>query len=478
MYLEAVSVFLVAVLKRHSPWAFLKEEAGWRHMTHVEKDSIFSLGVFAYDEGVKTINLRRVLSHWEPSHVGYGLAALGSLGFGLRVALALFSFGSNDIRTWNIFALLIDQVGVSCSLYEHVRQFNHPPLMGYLASGTLRISQAFGIPFALAFKLPMICADVLATFLLWKIWKRRCGLPFAGLAVAAFGGSMVSILVSSFHGNTDSLSAFLCLLCAYFIESRLPFAGGLALAGAINVKLLPIVLIPAFVLSYRSWSELMKFIAGSAVGLLPFLPFLIGCRESFYQNAIRYTSNVDQWGIMLFLLQGGRNPAFRGISLRIADFYIPNGRFIIMGLIVLLSLWARVKSRWNCYELGAMCFSIFLIFTPGFGVQYLVYVCPLLFAVSLGWAILYSTLAGIFLASVYYAFWTGTLPFYSEFISAFPMPTPLFGLLAWMLLVQFVLCCLFRGVGGQDRWAENQTGEGRSTPIISSGEIPAGLDDR
>jgi len=382
--------------------------------------------------------LQKGRSQWKSSYASYGIVVLGSLGLVIRLGLAFISSGSNDIIAWNNFASMIDQVGVRY-MYENVVAFNHPPLMGYLAQYAFRIAQTPGLSFAFVFKLPMILADVLTGLLLWKIWRRRRGPGVAGLAVAAFGGSLVSILVSAYHGNTDTLCAFLCLLSAYLSEQKRPVAGGLALAAALNVKLLPIVLIPAFIYSYHSGRDLIKFGAGLAAGILPFLPFLVCCGTSFVRNAINYNSNADYWGIMLFLLQAGKNPVFQQLAYQIGDFYLQKGRLVVMGLILLLSLWSHLTRRWSRYELGAMCFSIFLIFTPGFGVQYMVYVCPLLFAVSLSWATLYSVLAGIFLSLVYYSFWTGTLPLHSHFNTFLPMPAPLFGLIAWVLLIQFVL---------------------------------------
>ncbi len=361
-----------------------------------------------------------------------------SLGLMLRLGLSGISIGSNDITTWASFASTIDFAGLPY-MYENVGLFNHPPLMGYLAKYALHISQTLNLPFAFIFKLPMILADVFTSLLLWNIWHNRRGPNVSALAVSAFAGSLVSILISAYHGNTDSLCAFLCLLAAYLNEKNLPQAGGLALGAALNVKLLPLVLIPAFAFHYRNWRDLLKFGVGLAVGVLPFVPVLICCGGSFARNVIGYNSTIDQWGIMLFLLQSGSHEAFKPVALQLGTFYGTYGRLVVMGLMMLLSLGAYWSNRWNMYEVGALCFAVFLIFTPGFGVQYLVYLCPLLFAVNLSWATLYSTLAGVFLAAVYYSFWTKLLPFQSEFTSTFPMPTPLVGLLVWMLLIQFVL---------------------------------------
>jgi hypothetical protein len=370
----------------------------------------------------------------------------GALGLVSRIVVALLSTGTNDALTWHSYAASIDRVGVRF-MYEHVPLFNHPPLMGYLAAASLRSAQDLGLPFALSFKLPMILADVLTTVLLWKIVKARWGPVLAGWAVVAFDWSGVAILVSGFHANTDNLCAALCLLSAYSSEQKRPLVGGLALAAALNVKLIPIVLIPAFVLRARTWHELLYFTAGLTVGVLPFVPFLVCCGPSFYRNAIAYNSDVQPWGLMLFLLHSDAYPAFRPLTQPLRAFYVAQGRVLIMGVIVVLSGWAHVRDRWNRYELGAMCFAIFLILTPGFGVQYTVYIVPLLCAVSVRWATLYSIVAGMFISLVYYTFWTGTLPVYSFFNTTFPMPTPVVGFVAWAVLVCFLVWCLCRRTG-------------------------------
>ncbi len=398
---------------------------------------------------MKTVLWHRLLPRTQRTAAMYVLFFLAVLGFAVRVAVALLSSGSSDINFWYTFASLGRRFGVPY-LYAHVPAFNHPPLMGYWAIALLRISDASGIRFPLVFRLPVILADLGSALLLWDIWRPVRPRIVAALAVTAFSWSLVAILMSGFHGNTDSLAACLCLLAAYCCERKRPFAGGLTLAGALNVKLIPILLVPAFALRQRSWRAFLEFGIGAAVGVLPFLPVLTCCGRSFYAHAIAYNSNVDNWGIILFLQFSRDNPALRQLAAAIETAYVPNGRFLIAGLILLVSLWARIHERWSYYELGAICFAIFLIFTPGFGVQYTAYICPLLFAVSLRWGTAYSALAGLFLAVVYYSFWDGTVPFRATFTADFPMPAPLFGLLAWALLIQFVLWCLRRTLAPQN----------------------------
>ena len=97
---------------------------------------------------------------------------------------------------------------------------------------------------------------------------------------------------------------------------------------------------------------------------------------------------------MAVLALSATNRAFADLARTTSTLYVPYGRYVILGCILGASGWNVYTARWNAYQLGGIGCALFLVLTPGFGVQYLIYVCPLLFAVSLGWAIGYATLAG------------------------------------------------------------------------------------
>lgn len=373
---------------------------------------------------------------WEKeSYIRLGLWLIIVLGVMLRLLLALISLGSNDIFIWYDFAKTIEQFGVPY-MYDNISWFNHPPLMGYFAQAALRLANATGWPFEFFFKLSEVAADLLIMGILWRIWH-TAGQQKATIALAVFSGSFVAILISAYHGNTDSLCVSLSFLAAYLFEQKRPMASGVALALAINVKVIPILLIPIFVISHHSRRDVSRFGIGLLAGLLPMALFFMGHKAGFINNIFNYNSNIERWGILLFLLEGKYNPAFKEMASNAFDYYIANGRYVILGLVSLTSMWQQFTPKRTLYEAVALCFAIFLIFAPGFGVQYLIYICPFLFAINLRWAFAYSCLAGIFAAMVYYSFWSGTFPWYSLFTTSFPTPAPLVGLLTWGLLIQF-----------------------------------------
>lgn len=363
------------------------------------------------------------------------LCVLAVAGLLARVVLALVSEGSNDVEIWNRWATLLEHHSLT-EMYSSVDGFNHPPLMAMWSLTALRLADKTGIRFAILLKVPALVAEGLAAGLLWRVW-RPGGSTRAAAVAAAFAWNLDSILVSGFHGNTDALCAMLCLACAMCLQRGAFFAGGLGLAAALNVKLIPLVLVPSLLLQSRTKRHAFGFLAGLALGAAPFVPVILSAGAGFYRHAIAYNSIPDNWGIGFFLNSSEQNPRFAAIA-RLAPIYRVYTRYVIMIACVVLAAWGR-RRGWSAYRISFLCLATFLVLTPGFGVQYTVYVVPLLFAVSLRRALAYSFASGVFVFSVYLNFGQDGFPWRSHFVENFPLPTSLFGLVAWIVLIAIVL---------------------------------------
>jgi len=91
------------------------------------------------------------------------------------------------------------------------------------------------------------------------------------------------------------------------------------------------------------------------------------------------------------------------------------------------------------YALAACAAGVFLIATPGFGMQYTILVLPLMLATGrLLLATLYGVCAGLMLLFTYWQQWGGGLPIDTYALAGPRAPGPLFGLLAWAILTGFV----------------------------------------
>ena len=376
---------------------------------------------------------------WNRDHTRRLLIAATIGGFLVRFALVAVSRGSNDIFTWEVFGRSIARSGL-LDLYERNPSFNHPPLPGYYSAAAAVLADWLPVPFPIIFKIPIVCADAFAAYLLFQLWKRRRDELTGWKAAAAYAWALTPILVSGYHGNTDSVCATAWLLSVYLATEReADFAAGLALAAAINVKLIPILGIPAAFACYRSSKRAAKFADGLALGLFPFLPVVMSVGPAFYQNAIAYSSNIDMWGLPgIALLLSGSPGGLGHLGGALATLYLLLGKPLVVCAVLASAAWAKWKPSIDPYALAALAPALFLALTPGFGVQYTQYLCPLLFAVSLRDGAVWAASSGVFIGLVYIAFWSGTLPLQSLLTSRFPMPSPLFGLSAWVLLLDIV----------------------------------------
>jgi hypothetical protein len=207
------------------------------------------------------------------------------------------------------------------------------------------------------------------------------------------------------------------------------FNCGLALAAALNVKLLPLFLIPPLAAQGRSVRELLRFLGGLSVATIPYLPFVLTIGPSMYRNMLDYNSNQDNWGLVALLNASYATAAFGEAARYVAAIYFPLARYLILLVIAVISFrgW---RAGEPAYRLCALSFIVFLVLTPGFGVQYTIMLALLLYAVSLVRGAVYASLAGVFIGSVYLYFKLPGAPWESNFWSLFPRPCALIGMLA------------------------------------------------
>lgn len=372
----------------------------------------------------------------------------------LRVGLAAASIGTNDAFTFVHFAREVGHVGV-VKLYGLEGGFNHPPLIGWWTALLMR-TVAPSLPpdvacpprvgwlFCFLFKLPLIAADGLAAWVLWRLWTPTLGSAKALGVAAAFAWSPNAILLSAFHGNTDPMYVALALAAVCLMESRGAFfCSGLALAGAINTKIIPVLLILPLLLSCPGVPQARRFLYGMALGAMPFLPVVLSDFPSFYSNALAYNSMVDRWGIESFLLLARDIPRFSQWAEHAVGCYYQWGRYVLLGLIVAWAAATRIHKQWDRYELAAVTMALFEVFTPGFGAQYTAAAGLLLFAVRPRLGAAYGLAAGAFLLILYLARSNLSLPLAAVFNGPLTRTESVFGLAVWGLLVYFLIQVVF-----------------------------------
>jgi len=147
------------------------------------------------------------------------------------------------------------------------------------------------------------------------------------------------------------------------------------------------------------------------VAMLVFLPYLIKSGHVMVTNIFLYDSNAGIWGIWRVIQMLGPDGLYQALRNPQGIVRVGYAWAFRLGVLALPQLLSWVRKDFNLLERVFLAFCLFLIFTPGFGVQYLAWLSLLAVAVSPILGLAYVWLGGVFLYRVY-AFWGGLVPPY------------------------------------------------------------------
>jgi len=363
---------------------------------------------------------------------------LAITGLVLRLLLYLVSAGSRDIVTWRHFAELLEEGGFKYA-YEADPLLNHPPLAVLYSWVALKLSEFLGISFQYLFKFLPFIADIGSAMLIGGIYRSRGQGFIKGFALYAL--FIPAIIISSFHGNTDTLCLFFLVLSGYFFEiKKNTKLSAVALAAAINVKIIPILLVPLFFSLLKRREDFVRFFAWLAIGAMPFIVTGSVVGSAFWRNIFAYRTMFEVWGVN-FLLFYGLLPFEVPITDSIAFSQIYSGiaTKLIVGSILLLAAIQFRKQRFDIFSLMALGVSLFLIFAQGFGIQYIVYVCPLILLLRLRFAQLFHLVAGTFCILCYVQHFEKWVPLKTWEVGTFAPEVALAGAITWTCLLLIVV---------------------------------------
>lgn len=356
-------------------------------------------------------------------------------GITVRILIVILSQGTNDIYYWQSHATLIDAKGL-IGAYKTPGSFNHPPLPALYAHWAYYFVDGNLLTFSRLIKLPGLFAEILIIWTLFRYYSLRLSALYAILPAG--------ILISSFHGNTDCLyAAFLLISTIHFTKNKY-FLSGLFFALALNVKLVPLVLLPAFLISCLSRKSFLNFSLGGITGMLPYYYPAMIAPFDMYRNMLAYNSNQDYWGFQLFFNKLRESTSYDGLADTFSFFYSKIGRYIILIGTISFATHSRLKEKIDFKTLVSLCGLWFFFTTPGFGVQYVVFILPVLLISNEEWGNFWGLWSGIFIGSVYYIFKINWYPFESHFGSFYPKYTKLIGLIPWIFALKISVSHLKR----------------------------------
>jgi hypothetical protein len=366
-----------------------------------------------------------------------------------KIYCSYTTFGTTDSLTFMRFGQYIHEHGLIAQ-YRETPSFNHTPLVGKFVEAAYAIAYDMADDpakngadkrfFAYFLRLAPILADVCAVgALLW--WHARRGWPPAW-ALALFAASPVAFMVSGFHGNVDSIMAMLLLLAGLACAEERPSLCGLFFGLSCNVKILPVLLAPAFFFFWLhrgrpcsfAWPVVVTVLVGWSYPLFH-IPLI------FLKNVLGYSSVFGVWGITYLL----RLTGIAGFSEVTWIDGTPAQNAVITGLklfviaAVLVVSWLRRRTPASeIFTTLALVWSIFFVFAPGFGAQYLAWLAPALLMASPRWYAALTVSSSIALFAFYTAICKG-LPWFVGFTVSPTIPqwAPWL-LLPWLTLAAYL----------------------------------------
>ena len=331
------------------------------------------------------------------------------IGLAIRLVLAPFTSVSGDVAVW--WQVAVNSIH-GLGLYS-LPGFSYPPLFGYWAMAVGGISHLLGVPIhalggsdfnlaalaqsgfasssvvttplgTLFFKLPMILADVVTG---WCVWRLSLALGASRLqARSAFNWwffNPLVIFVSSVHGQIDSLVALTIAMAVLAALEGSWTLAGMAIAAGVSLKITPVFLIfplVGFILTGEVTRRLRNFtkfaVGGIATGIVLLAPVY---GSSFIQDVFtREGAGSSFGGLSLFgLLAIPRYAALNSWVARNVAAVNQGTQIIEIVVAVLLAVWVfRTKSSWNLVRASAITVAVVLLINPLSNPQYLVWIMP------------------------------------------------------------------------------------------------------
>jgi hypothetical protein len=320
--------------------------------------------------------------------------AVAAVALVVRLVPAVLAYGTSDVMTWELLGRLF----LSGENFYATQLHNWPALWIYFCAAAVVVHDASGLPFFTLIKLPPIAADVGIAVVLYLVGLRQTRQPDrAALLGLTYALNPVSILISGYHGQFDSLMLAPTVLAWALLDkldkqlafgrSRLIVAA-LLLGLGIWFKPIPLLLLPIILPRLSTWRDRCLFAAlAMAPAILGTLPYFVRWPEDVAVNFLGYSSWFGQWGytvawMVIEYLRNGTIPWWLPdpdhVSAPLRLMYLA-GRWLLLAALA-GTWWLIYRRRMDLLRGIVATFAVFYFATTGFGVQYLLWIVP--FAVA------------------------------------------------------------------------------------------------
>jgi len=312
----------------------------------------------------------------------------------------------------------------------------HPylPLQMYLMGAMAYLSQRTGLPYVVAIKLPAVAADIALTGLIYRAAIRSFGRAWAVYLALLYALNPVSLLVTAYHGQFESITLLLLVSAWWLWERQRERASAGALGFAILNKTWPIVFLPVIFIRLRHWrARTLYTLIALGIPILFSLAYLVlfsADPTPMLRRALTHRGVPGYWGPGALLAPAGSLwPALQILT----DILFALRNWLLLGAFLITLWWTRRQAALDA--LLTILLAIFVV-TVGFGIQWLVWLVPFALLVGDDRRLRLYSLAAAFMLAVH-LFGLHMIPLLSEWlpVAAADAVIRLSALPAWLIVV-------------------------------------------
>ncbi len=309
----------------------------------------------------------------------------------IRLGVAALFYGPWDTESVYVISDLLKKGSL---IYNDTWRYNNPPVWIWMIGILSFIAEKTGIPLSFWAKMPFIISDFGVGFCLYKISQILTKNRETAIKLTLFYlFSPITLWVSAYQGQLESLMLFFVLLSAYFLIKNSRISGknlifsGLSFGAAVTIKLVPLGVVPVFLiyLGRKLWQQKehpVKILGWLGIfgilGILPvvlvFIPYLSVWESGIVPHVLGYKTAWGIWGTSFLLRRLGESGISSEIVSNIINFSKQQGLWIM-----LLSITSYVIVFLGSFNLISAIFILFLtmtVFSPYLAPQYLLWVVP------------------------------------------------------------------------------------------------------
>jgi hypothetical protein len=332
------------------------------------------------------------------------------VGAALRIYCIAFTNGTGDMDDWEDHATQVRDRGLIG--YYHANTFaNHPPFMSEASASLLRLSTATHIPFRILFRTPFAILDGANAFLLFLLLPQN---RWRFVATACYWLSPAAIIISSYHGNTDTAVPFFILLSIWLATKQRTILSGAGFGAGFWVKLPGILGLPALLLLFQNWRARIVFLlAGFITASITYLPALIQDYRIVWTNVFGYRGLILQtaggmplWGPSVLLFSTFvPMQAWSEKYLNVVLFLLERSPLIAIAAVLILTWFRKDRHlpQQVCATIG-MSYAILFGFSDYWAFQYFAWSLPFWFFLRWWFSVPAAALTGAYLYSLHWLF--------------------------------------------------------------------------